>query len=342
MTPSVSIIIPIYNSAPFLEDCINSVLNQSYKNIEIILVDDGSTDDSSSIIDLFAKNDSRIEVIHQNNCGVSSARNNGLKRVKTEWIMFLDSDDTLVNDAVEKALQFADERIDLVILPFVNENTVSSNKLAYYDMKEYRKYFFGACRVQNPEYFPMEMRYDIKLTSQCAKLYRNSIIKKHNIIFPIDIKDNEDSFFNLHYVKYIDSAVFYDYQIYKVRLTVNSASRTFRNKGERTLCSLHYLERLLNELEIDMGIFRLFDGLFKIYQIIIFSVKQCISKEIRFWDAYKESRTYIQCLICKNIIRNLPIKDVIKIRDKIILLCLKMKLYLLVYTLFYFRYLFQK
>lgn len=97
----ISIIVPVYNVQEYLKNCINSILNQSYKNIEIILVDDGSTDESSSICDLYVKKDSRIKVIHKENGGLSDARNMGIKSARGKYITFVDSDDYLDENYVK-------------------------------------------------------------------------------------------------------------------------------------------------------------------------------------------------------------------------------------------------
>lgn len=89
----VSIIVPIYNVEPYLEQCLISVKNQSYTNLEIMMVDDGSTDNSGKIADIFAKNDSRFKVIHKDNAGSSSARNVALDKCSGQFIAFIDSDD---------------------------------------------------------------------------------------------------------------------------------------------------------------------------------------------------------------------------------------------------------
>ena len=91
--PRVSIVIPVYNTSRFLEECIRSVLHQDFTDWEVLLIDDGSTDDSGTICDQFAANDPRIEVLHQPNQGLSVARNNGLTRAQGEFVLFLDSDD---------------------------------------------------------------------------------------------------------------------------------------------------------------------------------------------------------------------------------------------------------
>lgn len=100
----VSIIIPVFNSAKFLDKCITSVIEQTYKNIEIILVDDGSTDNSLNICNSYAKRDNRIKVISQQNKGVSAARNAGLSYATGEYIGFVDSDDYISNDMYEKMI----------------------------------------------------------------------------------------------------------------------------------------------------------------------------------------------------------------------------------------------
>lgn len=105
MNPLISVIVPIYNRSIFIEDCLNSVINQSYRPIELILVDDGSTDNSNEILNTFKKqNESdnfRIEIITQSNCGAPSARNNGFKKSTGKYIQFLDSDDILLSNKLQ-------------------------------------------------------------------------------------------------------------------------------------------------------------------------------------------------------------------------------------------------
>ena len=111
MEQKVSIIIPVYNVKDYIDQCIQSVVNQTYKDIEIILVDDGSTDGSSEICDQWVQKDLRIQCIHQQNAGVSVARNSGLKRCSGHYIMFVDGDDQIepnMCDKLFKALIDAD------------------------------------------------------------------------------------------------------------------------------------------------------------------------------------------------------------------------------------------
>lgn len=117
MNNLVSIIIPVYNVEGYIEQCLNSLINQTYSNLEIIIVNDGSTDKSSNICQIYAKKDSRIKVIQQNNKGVSSARNKGLAYAKGDYIMFVDGDDAVDINMIEllmKELLSNDKNVTLI------------------------------------------------------------------------------------------------------------------------------------------------------------------------------------------------------------------------------------
>ena len=105
----VSVIVPVYNVEQFLEKCIESICCQTYSQMEIILVDDGSTDRSGAVCDEWAQKDSRIRVIHKQNGGLSDARNAGIEIAVGSWLMFVDSDDTIAPDTIERLHQAATE-----------------------------------------------------------------------------------------------------------------------------------------------------------------------------------------------------------------------------------------
>ena len=102
--PLISVIVPVYNTEKYLKACLESVQKQSYMNFELLLIDDGSSDGSGAICDFFANNDSRIRVFHTNNRGVSYARNLGLTYARGSYVMFVDSDDELPNNAIESLI----------------------------------------------------------------------------------------------------------------------------------------------------------------------------------------------------------------------------------------------
>jgi glycosyltransferase involved in cell wall biosynthesis len=123
----ISVIIPVYNVEKYLRECVDSVLSQTYKSYEIILVDDGSTDGSGEICDEYIDGHSQVKVIHKANGGLSDARNTGLKNAKGEYVYFLDSDDYIVPDAFQKLINISiKEQSDFVFFDassFLDENS---------------------------------------------------------------------------------------------------------------------------------------------------------------------------------------------------------------------------
>ena len=153
--PLVSIIIPVFNVEAYIRKSVQSVIDQTYTNLEIILIDDGSTDDSGRICEEIAKNQERIIVYHQKNQGVSSARNHGIKISTGRWLMFVDPDDWLEKDAVEKlVIAGNDSNADIVLGSYcwdingINKRaSVKTDGVHIYDVKKYRTEFIAACMV---------------------------------------------------------------------------------------------------------------------------------------------------------------------------------------------------
>lgn len=152
MEPLVSIIVPIYNTDKYLDKCINHIVNQTYKKLEIILVNDGSTDNSKNICNNWALKDNRIKVIHQKNKGLSGARNSGLNVAKGEYINFIDSDDFIELDTIEMSIKYAElDRIvcygiiNIYLLNNKNKKDVLISKRYYkLNTKEFLKYYLIA------------------------------------------------------------------------------------------------------------------------------------------------------------------------------------------------------
>lgn len=132
MNSKISIIVPIYNTAKYLPTCLNSILNQTYQNLEIILVDDGSTDNSSKIIKEYAKKDQRIKVIHQKNAGLSSARNAGLETATGDYVTFVDSDDEIDLKMIKKMMgAISSSKADVAVCSF--KEIYSNGKTIYFN-----------------------------------------------------------------------------------------------------------------------------------------------------------------------------------------------------------------
>ncbi len=172
--PTVSVVVPVYNTEKWLPDCLESLRRQTYQKFEIILVDDGSTDGSGSLCDEFTSCDWRARVIHQSNKGLSAARNRGSKEATGEYILFLDSDDYLEPDAVEKLASAA----------FVtNADTVISGFVYSYSDHEDKAYHSFGQDVLLDNYAAMEALVSGKLPNFAwGKLIRNNLARKH--LFP--------------------------------------------------------------------------------------------------------------------------------------------------------------
>lgn len=195
MRPKISIIIPIYNAAKYLPACLNSVVNQTYQNLEIILVDDGSTDNSYQIAKSYAKKDPRIKLIHQENAKQSAARNHGIKLATGKYISFIDDDDEITEDFIEQLLlPFNEQNVSLSVcgirykrLKQKTVNDVYINHLRHRRKNESRK-----------SYILYLLAIDGRMYSSVNKLYKTSIVKK--ISFDKNLNFAEDTKFVLDYL----------------------------------------------------------------------------------------------------------------------------------------------
>ena len=208
----ISIIVPIYNGEKYLDRCIESVMNQTYKDFELILVNDGSKDKSGEICQNYANTDSRIKYIQKANGGEGSARNAGLEIINSRYVTFLDCDDELPSTAIEFLMKEAG-KYDLIIGGLKKDN----NR----DIKEYvpkRKSISGKKEIS--ENLISETYF---LNIAVGKLYRTDIIKKNNCYF-MDFKYGTDTYFDYFYLKLINTALFVDSSVYTVHEVLGSMS----------------------------------------------------------------------------------------------------------------------
>lgn len=192
--PKISVIVPIHNNVNNLDRCLTSIVNQSYTDLEILLIDDGSTDDSFSICMKYAEKDSRIKVLHQNNQGVSAARNRGIDSATGEYLCFVDSDDYVVNDYCKNLLEMAlKEKADMAV-GFYNCTNFQDNKF-YINMG-----IFPSDTAFNGLYTPVQwieicLRYRESLElmphTLWGKIFKRQLF--NHVRLPINWKIGEDS-----------------------------------------------------------------------------------------------------------------------------------------------------
>lgn len=211
--PKISVIIPVYKVEQYLEDCIKSLLSQTFTDFEIILVDDGSPDNSGALCDKYAASDSRIKVFHKENGGVSSARNTGIKASKGEWICFVDSDDWVEPDYLEKLYKTVFEKqADVSICGFTM------------DVRKPEKIFTGReacvnvfCQKGFGGYSPL-------------KLIKASLLKDgEGVFYNENYKYLEDSEFFLRLFKKCRKVVWNNYPLYHYRENTSSVTQQKTN-----------------------------------------------------------------------------------------------------------------
>ena len=189
----VSVVIPVYNVKPYLERCVKSVLRQTHKDLEIIIVDDGSTDGSNELCDELAVSDERIIVIHQENQGLSAARNVGICRAKGDYLLFLDSDDEwIIDEGLERLIKATSSSTDLVI--FKNVDYWEKGRKTFTEDYDTEKLH------QLPDaqaVFAHLIRTQRFCMSACFVLIRRTLLIENGVFFPLGYI-SEDLFWSMH------------------------------------------------------------------------------------------------------------------------------------------------
>ena len=237
---TVSIIVPIYNIESYLVQCIQSLIKQTYKKIEIILVDDESTDNSGKICDIYANRDNRIRVIHKANGGVSSSREAGISAATGEYIMFADGDDWIDMNTVECCMRniYEDDSIDCVMFSYIKEFPKSSVPVHIMDKsikfspeeaedKVYRR-LFGLSKeeLKHPE------RMD-NIGVCWGKMYKAEVAKKGRYFDNRIVGSAEDALFNMYALYKCGKVVYIDKCFYHYRKINTSFTNAYRKDLEK-------------------------------------------------------------------------------------------------------------
>lgn len=243
--PLVTVIIPVYKTEKYLRASAESVLNQNYPNLEVILVDDGSPDGSPALCDALAKEYSQISVIHKENGGLSSARNAGLDNMSgdTEYVLFLDSDDTLAEGAISGMVEKAiDTKADIVMpdrYTKIYESTREQKTAFHFPENFY---------IEDSRQFALQVVMEKgRAWRATALLYAAEPIQKNAVRFPIGYT-SEDIVFNLALYLYVKRIAFYPFSTLNCLKRSNSITTTFQSGFEKTIayidgCAREFLQK---------------------------------------------------------------------------------------------------
>lgn len=242
----VSIIVPIYNVEKYIERCIKSLISQTYRDIEILLINDGSPDDSKTICEKYEKIDKRIKLYNKENGGLSDARNYGLKRATGEYILFVDSDDYIESNAVEVLIsEMQKDNLDIVAGNAILEADGEDKK--YLDITKHNDNKV----TDGLEYYVSSNEEDFFQASPCVYMYKRELILENNLFFEKGILHEDEEWtprvmIKAKRVKYINF-VFYHYTVSRENSIMNSKDKT-KNMVD-LLNTYKKLEKIFNETE---------------------------------------------------------------------------------------------
>lgn len=245
----VSVVIPVYNGKDYLDDCLNSIQNQTLKDIEIICVNDGSTDNSLEILNKHAKNDSRIKVIDKQNGGEASARQRGLEEAKGECVTFVDQDDKVDEKAYETAYnEMNAESADIVVWGWRNftdgDNEIIRNDCVLKKKKVFKDWY--KAKIERPSIYVWN------------KLYRRSLITENDVSFNTELRVCGDECFNLCLYPYAKKIVHIPHTFYNYRMNNNSSlfqfpfKKTFDNYRKM----IEFVSEVYKKRDIKLSLFQ--------------------------------------------------------------------------------------
>ncbi len=272
----ISIIVPAYNVENYVGECIESLIAQTYKNLEVIIVDDGSKDNTGKIIDQYAEKDKRILVVHQKNGGLPHARNTGLQYASGDYIMFLDSDDWLDMNCCEIVLnKIQSFDADLLFFEYSKEYKNKTVKMKTYGQKELK---FDLTGVK--EFF----LYDMRTITAWGKIYKSEIIGNQR--YNESMKTAEDVDFNFRVYKKTKRALYIDDNLLHYRILENSAIHGFDPKIDDKLSNV--IDSLYEWAQEDFEHMEAYYSFVAIAYILICQNKICSNPGLNFLKKVSE------------------------------------------------------
>lgn len=282
----ISVIVPVYNAEKYLNRCVDSILNQTHTNIELILVNDGSVDNSGDICDLYTTKDARVCVVHKQNGGLSSARNAGLAVATGEYVGFVDSDDDVELDMYEKLYDIAyKQQVDFVMSDYIRilQDGKTYLKTLDIDAGKYDKE-----KIVSDLYPRLIMGKDLEygpLLSVCHCIYRREFLERNGLTFDEKVRWSEDNIFSAFVGYYADSFYYLKGEgLYHYHSNPGTITTSYRKGAWDVYCTMnkHLRTFFSNIKEFD------FSQQLKLH--LIFYACNCIGQEIGrpFKEAIKE------------------------------------------------------
>lgn len=346
-TPFFSIIVPVYKiKKEFLEQCVQSILRQSFSDLELILVEDGSPDDCGKYCDVYAEQDARIRVIHQKNQGVSVARNNGIAAATGQWILFVDSDDWIELDACQK-LYAQIQETDAEIIEFAMYKNYTDRQVKMTLYKEGTVY-----SAEDPEVKLFLYRRGIQplnfaknslvaYTSYYCwnKAYRTGFLQDNDIIFPAGIPFSEDKMFYLRCLQKVRRIVCFGEHLYHYRQNTGSVTYKYSDTIDKDRLNLvALLDPLVQAFEEELSAELPHAGELlrkDLAHFIVLTATATVTRKFyhRNWPYQKSQRwkmckQYLSTPVIQNAIRNTRISEVTP-KNALRLWLVKHRLYLM-------------
>jgi len=334
---SVSIIIPVYKVPErYLRKCIESATNQTYKNIEILLIDDGSPDECGKICDEYAKNNNTVKVIHKINQGLSAARNSGFLAATGKWITFLDGDDWIENDTCEKVLQeIQNNNIEVCMFGVYRDYGNNSKEMKY--IYENKKIYRGKeCKKLQEDILDFEKN----ISCAYAKFFKREYLIKEGILHNENLKQGAEGIeFNLRAFENINSALFIKEYFYHYIYNDNSISAN--SSEENNYLVLKCFETMKQYILTSENKERLLERFWKRMQYVIITTAISGYFNPKNKEKYKEKkkkfRKFLENELVKEVLLKINLKEM-NFSRKIILLSIKYKQFWIIYLVANIRY----
>lgn len=316
--PLVSVVIPAYNVEDYIRECVDSVLNQSYENIEIIVVDDGSTDSTPGVADSLKSISDKVKVLHKSNGGLSSARNYGLKNANGEYVLFLDSDDWLELDACRQVVELAEENnADVVFFDYYRD--FPNRRVPYY---AYSKDILFFEKGKKEEFW----LYDMRTITAWGKLYSRKSLGDH--LFDEKMRMAEDVEYNYRVYSNVTKAVYLRQCLLHYRIRSQSAVHGYDAKIlDKFEYPLNCVKMLMKPEDEDL-IFAYY-SFCAIAFLVVCQNQVCQNRSLSFWAKTQEIRKIADVFGTKNLFAHYG-KVKIPYSRKFLILCAKLKLFFVV------------